>query len=345
MPVLSCFYSPPPGFGNGHLQTVYPTLFRKDVALKQQRVRIATPGDDFLDLDISLSMPDNGREILSPDNDYDQRFSARHEPASRKAVIISHGLEGNSRRKYIKGMARAFNEAGCDVIAWNQPGCGIEPSKTPRIYHMGETRDLQCVVDYAFELGYSDIGLVGFSMGGNQILRLAGEAGKALNPGIKGIAVFSVPCDLPGSVQKLNGRSNRMYMLYFMRSLHPKIRAMHRRFPELFDINGLDTVITFPEFDGRFTAPLNGFASAADYYARASSLPLLEGLTVPSLLVNAEDDPFLSGDCYPYAAAEANPNLFLKVPVSGGHVGFVTFNAHNLYWSEQAACDFLLPLL
>lgn len=343
MPVLPCSYSPPSGLGNGHLQTVYPVLFRKDMSLKQQRVRIAAPDDDFLDLDVS--MPGNGRVVSARGNGDGRKFPDCHEPSGHRAVIISHGLEGNARRKYVKGMALAFNEAGCDVIAWNQPGCGGEPARTPRVYHMGETRDLRLVVGYALALGYTRIGLVGFSMGGNQILRFVGEAGAALDPAVRGVAVFSVPCDLPGAVQVLNRRANRMYMFYFMRSLHPKIREMHRRFPHLFDIGGLGGMFTFPEFDDRFTAPLNGFASAADYYARASSLPVLAQLPVPTLLVNAADDPFLSQSCYPYDIAEQARNLFLKVPDSGGHVGFVTFNTQNRYWSEQTARDFLLPLL
>ena len=345
MPVLSCAYTPPPGFANGHLQTVFPALLRKDIAIKQRRVRILAADGNFLDLDVSLRVgakwladpyagPHAGREIF-----------AAHTPYGPAAIIVSHGLEGNAQRKYVKGMAKAFSEAGCDVIAWNQIGCGGAAVATPRVYHMGEIRDLNRVIAYALKVGYTRLGLVGFSMGGNQILRLAGEAGPDLNPAIKGLAVFSVPCDLPGSVLALNRRRNRLYMRYFMRTLHPKIKDLHRRFPEVPDIDGLDKIFTFQEFDDRFTAPLNGFASAADYYAQTSSLPLLEQLARPALLVNAADDPFLSPSCYPYGAAEKNPHLCLSVPKAGGHVGFVTFNARNRYWSEQAACDFLLPLL
>lgn len=343
MPKLSCFYSPPPGLANGHFQTLFPTLFRRDIPLKQQRLRIVSD-DDFLELDISVpgfcgNEPRNGCGG-------DFFISGSREGVGRGVVIISHGLEGDSRRKYVKGMAKVFTGAGFDVIAWNQPGCGEELCRTPRIYHMGETRDLRCVINYAKEAGYTRIGLVGFSMGGNQILHFAGESGKAIDPTIKGIAVFSVPCDLTGSVDMLNKRANRIYMYYFMRSLHPKVRELHRRFPGSFaDIDGLSKIFTFSEFDDRFTAPLNGFASAADYYARASSLPLLERINIPTLLVNAGDDPFLSPGCYPYAAASGNPKLFLKVPESGGHVGFVAFNRQNLYWSEQTARDFLMPLL
>lgn len=346
MPTLSCLYAPPPGFDNGHVQTIFPSLFRKEVPLRQQHIRISTPDDDFLDLDVSLPITAYREEQdHAAGNGNGREMSVTHEPASDKVVIISHGLEGNSRRKYVKGMARAFNEDGCDVIAWNQPGCGNSLPRVPRIYHMGETRDLRCVINYALDRGYTHIGLVGFSMGGNQILRFAGEAGTEINPEVKGLAVFSVPCDLPGSVRVLNKRGNRMYMFYFMRTLHPKIRDMHHRFPGVFNIDGLSGMFTFPEFDGRFTAPLNGFTSAAAYYAQASSLPFLNNLAIPSLLVNAADDPFLSEDCYPYATAEENPNLFLKVPTAGGHVGFVTFNARNRYWSEQTAYDFLTPLL
>ncbi len=344
MPNLSCFYIPPPGLANGHLQTLFPTLFRRDIPLNQHRIRIAS-GEDFLELDVSS--PDTGdSEAGGTGEDEDSSAPDPREAGGRGVVIISHGLEGDSRRKYVKGMAKAFNDAGCAVIAWNQPGCGGELCRTPRIYHMGETRDLRCVINYALESGYTRIGLVGFSMGGNQILRFAGELGGAVDPAVKGIAVFSVPCDLTGSVNMLNKRINHIYMRYFMRSLHPKVRGLHRRFPgSLGSIDGLSKIFTFSEFDDRFTAPLNGFASAADYYARTSSLPLLARISIPTLLVNAGDDPFLSPGCYPYAAADRNPRLFLKVPASGGHVGFVTFNRQNLYWSERTARDFLMPLL
>lgn len=344
MPNLPCFYSPPPGLANGHVQTLFPTLFRRDIPLKQHRTRIAS-GEDFLELDISV--PDlGGRETGRGGGGEEFLTSGCREAASRGVVIISHGLEGDSRRKYVKGMAKAFNAVGCDAIAWNQPGCGGGLCLTPRIYHMGETRDLRCVINYAREVGYTRIGLVGFSMGGNQILRFAGESEEAIPTAVKGIAVFSVPCDLTGSVNMLNKRGNHIYMRYFMRSLHPKVRGLHQRFPgSLGSIDGLSKIFTFSEFDDRFTAPLNGFASATDYYARTSALPLLERINIPTLLVNAGDDPFLSPECYPYAAAEGNPKLSLKVPDSGGHVGFVTFNKQNLYWSERAACDFLMPLL
>ena len=324
MPVLPCYYQAPPGFRNGHIQSIYPTLFRRDILLDQKPVRINGLNGDFLDLDVAY---------------------ARAGSRSGRAVIVSHGLEGNSRRKYIKGICRIFNNAGVDAIAWNQPGCGPHAGCLPRVYHMGETRDLACVVGYALEQGYESLGLVGFSMGGNQILCYLGQAEGAAPQEIKAAAVFSVPCHLPSAVKVLNRRGNRVYMRYFMRTLHPKIRQMHRRFPGLLSVEGLSRVQTFPEFDNRFTAPLNGFATADDYYARASSVHLLPGLTLPTLLVNAADDPFLSEECYPVAAAEENSKLYFKVPDSGGHVGFVTFNRRNCYWTEQAAHDFIMKYL
>jgi predicted alpha/beta-fold hydrolase len=314
MPLLaSSTYKPPWGLANGHLQTILPVLFRRVVPITRERERIATPDGDFLDLD----------------------WNRAHR--SDSLVIITHGLEGNSANASVQGMATAFHHAGWDSLAWNLRGCSGEMNRLLRTYHSGAWEDLQCVIEHAAG-EYQSIVLVGFSIGGNLTLKYLGDRGSVIHPAIKGAVAFSVPCDLASSALVLESRVNSIYMNHFMRDLRRKIREKAATFPEGISMEGLDQIRTFREFDGTYTAPLNGFLSAEDYWSRASSKPSLVGITVPTLLVNALNDPFLGAECFPREEAEANPHLFLELPESGGHLGFITHAKE--YWSETRAVEF-----
>ena len=153
--------------------------------------------------------------------------------------------------------------------------------------------------------------------------------------------VFPVPCDLAASAAKMAGPENAVDTERFMRMLHEKILAKMERFPGEIDDHGFSRMHTFKDFDERYTAPLHGFKSAADYWEKASSRPLLTQIAVPTLLVNALDDPFLGLSCYPHQEALVSPHLFLETPEAGGHVGFVSFRCGGDYWSESRALDFL----
>jgi hypothetical protein len=226
------------------------------------------------------------------------------------------------------------------VLAWNFRGCSGEPNRLLRYYHSGDTADLHAVLTYGLgRRAYADAVLVGFSIGGNQLLKYLGEDPDRVPGAVRGAVAFSVPCDLAGGARVLARPCNRIYMEYFLRSLRAKARLKNRLFGGL-DLTGLDAMTTFDAFDERFTAPMHGFAGAADYYRQASSLPHLGAIRVPTLLVNALDDPFLSSSCYPCETAAASSRLFLETPVSGGHVGFVERNCENLYWSERRAAAF-----
>jgi hypothetical protein len=228
------------------------------------------------------------------------------------------------------------------VLAWNFRGCGGEPNRLLRCYHSGDTADLHAVLTHGLgRRSYADAVLVGFSIGGNQLLKYLGEDPERVPRAVRAAVAFSVPCDLAGSARVLARPANRFYMEYFLRSLRAKARLKNRLFGGILDLDGLDAMTTFDAFDDRFTAPLHGFAGAADYYRRASSLPHLEAIRVPTLLINALDDPFLSPSCFPAEAAAASRQLVLETPVSGGHVGFVERNRDNLYWSERRAAAFL----
>ena len=310
---------------NGQLQTLYPALFRRTLDLApDERVRLETPDDDFIDVDWYRAAPRPGAH-----ND--------------RVVILSHGLEGHSRRGYIRGMAKACLACGWDAAARNFRGCSGEPNRQKRLYHSGETDDLDLVIRHAVDLGYRQVVLVGFSMGGNQTLKYLGENPNRVPAEVAAAATFSVPCDLVSANDVLSQPTRCHYMAYFMRTLRLKIREKHSRFPDYPSIHGLDHMRTFAPFDERFTAPLFGFASALDYWQKASCLPFLPHIRVPALLVNAADDPFLSPACTPHALAASHPKLLLEVPTHGGHVGF-TLPGSPHTWAEGRVATLLTDL-
>ena len=211
-----------------------------------------------------------------------------------------------------------------------------------RSYHSGATGELQIVLDHIFATtAYAAVSLVGFSLGGNLTLKYIGDLGAAIDQRICGAVGISVPCDLASSAKQLERWGNRIYMARFMRTLREKVREKAARFPGLLDLEDLDAMLTFAEFDDRYTGPIHGFEGANDYWAQSSCLPVLCEIKVPTLLINAEDDPFLTLECFPREAAGANPCLNLETPKHGGHLGFVSFGDEGFFWSEQRAAAFL----
>lgn len=314
MPLIQSSYRPPWGLANAHLQTILPVLLRRVPTITRERERIETQDGDFLDLDWNRG---NG---------------------SARLVIITHGLEGSSENASVQGMAATFHLEGWDVLAWNLRGCSGEPNRLLRTYHSGAREDLERVIEHA-EPGYDHIALIGLSIGGNLTLKYLGDLGAAIHPRIMGAVVFSVPCDLASSARALEHPINRIYMEHFMRDLRRKIHAKAKEFPGAVETQGLDRMHTFREFDGAYTAPMNGFLSAEDYWARASSKPSLQRITVPTLMISALNDPFLGPECYPAEVTATHPCLYLETPASGGHLGFMTIGKQ--YWSEKRALEFL----
>ncbi|MDL2316932.1 alpha/beta fold hydrolase [Desulfovibrio sp. OttesenSCG-928-A18] len=329
MPVLEeSDYRPPRWLRGGHAQTVFPALFRRLPEPVREQLRIDTPDKDFFELDIVRAAA-CAHAPCGPGR-----------PASDTAVIVSHGLEGHARRAYMRGMCLAFASTGWDSVCRNMRSCGRQMNKGPGMYHSGQTDDIHSTVRYCLDVGYRRLFLVGFSMGGNQTLKYLGEEPERVPPELAGAAVFSVPCHLPGAAGELDKPRNRMYMWYFMRSLRQKVRAKHAVYPELYPLEGLEGIRSFAEFDNRYTAPVHGFASAGDYWEKASALPFLGRIRVPVLLVNARNDPFLSPQCSPVSIAADSDTLFLEQPEQGGHVGFTPAGGGDLYWSEKRALEF-----
>lgn len=308
-------YHPPFYLRNGHFQTIYPTLYRRVNHRPYTRERIHTPDDDFLDLDWACV-------------------------GSNTLVIVSHGLEGNSHRTYVTGMVKSVNDFGMDALAWNFRSCSGETNRQLIMYHNGATYDLDTVIKHAVATGrYSHIYLVGFSMGGNLSLLYAGEKADQIDPHVKGVVGFSVPCDLKDSATTLSKPVNKIYMKRFLKMLHKKVKAKQLLYPNDISDNHYDQLKNFEDFDGRYTAPLHGFESAQDYWTKCSSNRTLTDIEIPALIVNALDDPFLTGSCYPHTIAAQNTHVTLETPQYGGHVGFIQTGAR--YWSENRVIQFI----
>jgi len=315
MPVISSAYTNPPFYlFTGHLETVVPSMFRK-IEGEYQRERLELTDGDFLDLDWMRGKSD-------------------------KLVIISHGLEGNSERHYSKGTAHYFYDRGWDALAWNCRGCSGEMNRLPRFYHHGATEDIAAVIDHAIQKKYTEIVLVGFSMGGSMTLKYLGERKHKVATQIKSAAVFSVPCDLGASARELDKPEKKFYLNRFLKKLEKKIKEKSIRFPELISAEGFEKIKTFREFDNRYTAPLHGFADADDFYARASAGQYIPFIRIPTLILNALNDPFLPAECYPYDIAKTHNHVHLETPARGGHVGF-SLAGKAESWMEVRAFEFI----
>jgi predicted alpha/beta-fold hydrolase len=315
MPLPS--YSRPWYLSNGHFETIWPSLFRKVESPLYRRERMTTSDGDFLDLDWLQS-------------------------GHKRLAVISHGLEGDSRRHYVAGMANALAADGWDVLAWNFRGCGGEINRRPRFTHNGATDDLDDVVRHALKkYNYSTISLVGFSMGGNLTLVYLGRDSDRVPVEVKAAVCFSVPCDLAAASMRLAESGNLVYMRRFIRLMGQKIRLQAKRFPNQFPCAGYRKIKTFHDFDGRYTAPLHGFRDAQHYWEECSSKRYLDAVRIPAWIINARNDPFLTPDCFPDSNHHGNLCVKLGAPDHGGHCGFTPIGKHPQYWSETVAISLL----
>jgi predicted alpha/beta-fold hydrolase len=317
MPLLeNSAYISPFWLPGGHLQTIFPALFRRVGPITTFSERLELADGDFIDVEW-----------------------ARH--GQPRLAILSHGLEADTKAEYIQGMARALVKGGWDVLAWNFRGCGPQVNRLLRMYHSGATEDLDAVVQHAMASHPAErIDLIGFSLGGNLTLKYFGERPEELPARLHRAVAFSVPCDLACSSRQLAQSTNRIYMERFLRKMRAKVRLKDRMFPDQLDLAGVDQMRTFAEFDGRFTAPIHGFSSAEDYWERNSCRQFLSSIQKPTLLVNALNDPFLGPDCHPFAEAAASAYFHFEPTATGGHVGFPGCIGGQS-WAETRAIEFL----
>jgi len=320
MPVISSTYKPSFLFKNAHFNTVYKTLFF-DHPSNYHRKRIETPDKDFLDLDFSTVN-------------------------SSTLVIANHGLEGSSNSKYMWSLINHLNAQNMDAIAVNFRGCSGEDNKQPYAYNSGKTDDITVIIDYILNnYSYKNIVLVGYSMGGNIALKYLGETDVPTE--IKGAITISVPCDLEGCSNTLTHWSNRIYLNSFLKTLKEKTLFKIQKFPNSrLDTTAIVNAKTFEDFDNAVTAPLFGYKNAKDYWTQCSSKQFLPAIKIPTLLINAKDDTFLSKSCFPFKEATKNSKLYLETPKYGGHVGFnTTAVGKDPLWSENRVTSFIQHII
>lgn len=320
MPHIPTTYPGPPRYlYNGHLQTVIPSIMRSVHGVMYERERLILSDGDFVDLD----WVDGGNDRL---------------------VILTHGLEGDSQRHYIRGTARLFGQQGYDVLAWNCRSCSGEMNRAFRLYNHGEIGDFGEVIEHALRTkDYREVVLVGYSMGGNITLKYLGVHGKNAPDVIRRAVAISAPTDLLASAKRLDLPSNRFYRNRFMKKLSLKMSQKAIQFPGRLNMAQLKDVRVWEDFDNFFSAPINGYRDAQDFYQQASAINFMAGIRIPVLLLNAQNDPILSPECAPVWLAEKMPNLYLETPKLGGHVGFVVPRDPFTY-SERRALAFAKDL-
>ncbi|MFO1471299.1 MAG: alpha/beta fold hydrolase [Turneriella sp.] len=281
------------------------------------------------------------RERLElPDGDFvDLDWSRIH---SKKLVIITHGMEGSSRSKYVLHTVMRANKLGYSAVAWNMRGCSGQSNRKIHFYHSGKTEDLDLVIKHALRSGYSGIYLVGFSLGGNLTLLYLAQQASAIHRSIKSAVAISAPVDLVSSQQQIELPENRIYLARFLKDFRKKFRKKRKDRKIYIDVRKFrDEVKTLAHLDARYTAPWNGFASELQYYQQCSSKPLLHKIAIPALLINPKDDTFLSPDCYPYTEAKNSRHFYLETPEKGGHCAMLLNHAFNESYMENRIFEFL----
>lgn len=316
MPIVPSSYKARGVFKNGHFSTIYSAKLRPTPALVQERERVILPDNDFLDIDWSFS-----------------------KQTSHQLAILLHGLEGNAQRTYIKGQGKYLTENGWDVAAVNYRGCSGELNQQYHSYNAGKTDDLETVVEFIRQKDkYKSISLIGFSLGGNLLLKYLGERHSIPKEITKGIAISS-PLSLKGSLSRLEEWHNWIYRTTFLNGLRSKYKLKMAQHPDHTSQADLERMRSLFEFDDIYTAKAHGFVDAFDYYKKSSCLQFLPLISQPVLILNAQNDTFLSTDCYPTTLASESKNIYLETPKHGGHVGF--HESNQTYYNESRAFEFL----
>lgn len=296
-----------------HSQTLWPTLFRRRPALRLERRRLELADGDFLDLAMGTG--------------------------DGPTVMVIHGLEGDLQSHYAGGMLQALDAAGFRPVFMHLRGRSGEPNRLPRSYHSGASEDVAAVLDYLTEgLEGPILAAVGYSLGGNMLLKYLGETHQ---PRVSASIAVSVPFVLRDAMLRLNLGASRIYQRHLIGRLKAAYRTKFTHLPSPLQVD-LEELRDFFGYDDLVTAPLNGFAGAEDYYARCSCRPFLPNITIPTLILHAQDDPFMFPHTVP-RENELGPGVTLELSQHGGHVGFVAGNLpwRPKYWSEKRIIDYL----
>ncbi len=319
MPYLpeSAYKIPHSIFKGSHLSTIYSGAVRRTEAPNYERKKITLSDGDFLLMD---------ELILNP----------------KKAVILCHGLEGNSRSGYNNTCAAYFLHHEFSVFAWNNRSCGGGMNILPQLYHHGSIEDLEFVINYVLTKGFEEIYLIGFSLGGAQILNYLGQ--KPVHTKVKAAVSISTPINLKSSADKIEKGFSRVYLNRFMGRIKQKVLIKAEKFPDLINAEKVQQIKTFDDLAENFLVPIHGFKNPKDFYTQASPITHLEYIRTPVLILNAWDDPIIGEKGFPVKFAKSSKHVYLETPKYGGHCGFLLAKS-NYTFSEVRALAFFENLV
>ena len=298
-PLVASSYEAPFWLPGGDLQTIWGALIGNP-RVDYRRQRWELPDGDFIDLDWVDG------------------------PADAPLLVLFHGLEGSSGSGYALHLMAAARQRGWRGVVANFRGCSGEANRLPRSYHAGDAAEIERILRHLhLGNGRAPLFAVGVSLGGNALLKWLGEQGEAARELLQGAVAISAPLDLPAAGAALDQGFNRVYTARFLKTLKAKALDKLDHYPLLYDRRAVAAIDTIKDFDSLVTAPLHGYRDADDYWARAASKPGLKAIRVPTLLINARNDPFMPGDVLP-RPDQVSDQVTLDFPETGGHVGFVT---------------------
>ena len=316
-------FVPRPRLRYGHVMTVFCWAARRRLSLPEPEARLVQVTPDTQVLAHCYWQPDR---------------------AARPVILALHGLEGSSSAHYMLGIADKALRAGFSAVLLNQRNCGGTEHLGPGLYHSGLVEDAAVLIrELARNDGVTQIVAAGYSLGGNLALRLAGTHAPSDLPWLKGVCAVSPVLDLEACVRALERRSNVIYQWNFVRNLKNRMRRKQQHHPGVFDLSRLGPIRTVRQFDAAYTAPYFGFASAEDYYARASARRVIDRIQIPALVITAEDDPFVPSASFRDPAVTGNPNVTVVITRHGGHCGFLTTASgadDDGYWAERQILEF-----
>ena len=318
-------FEPRRGLRNGHLQTIIGNFLPRPAFQ-------SSPVTENVEVD-----PADGSRVMCASH-----WQPEPERAARLTVILVHGLEGSSESRYIKGIASRAWKAGCNVVRMNMRNCGDTDELTPTLYHSGLSSDVGAVMrHYATRFNLERVALVGYSMGGNMVLKLAGEWGN--QPPLCAVATVCPAIDLAAGSDALHQPSNRLYERHFLRGLMRRYRRKAALYPHIYKENGVGPIRSLRQFDDMIVAPHCGFRDADDYYYRAASARVVDKIAVPTLIIRALDDPFVRMLPETRRALMTNPNILLVETPHGGHCAYLSRDrGDDIHWAEASVIRYLL---
>jgi len=319
-------FEPHPLITGGHLQTIVGNFFPRPA------FRLASAAET-----VEVDSADASRVLC--------HCHWQPEPVrgARLTVVLVHGLEGSSDSSYMKGVATRAWAAGMNVVRMNMRNCGGTEALTPTLYHSGRSADVGAVVNhFTGRFGLQRVALVGYSMGGNLVLKLAGEWGARCGRPLVAVATVCPAIDLAAGADALHEPANRLYEMYFLRSLMRRFRHKARLFPAVYQLHGTGPIRSIREFDQKIVAPYCGFQSADDYYYRAASARVVNRIAVPTLILCAQDDPFIRLFPETRTLLLMNPHISFVESRYGGHCAFLgRGSGDDVHWAEATLVRYL----